>query len=376
MAAANANQPEGALRLMEECAEEGDSVACFMSALWYRNGEGGPMNPERSAHWIARLLELAEKGNFEAQWEVGQSYRFGNLLPRDVQRANYWLERAAAGGYGEAQHHLASYFELGWYGYPLDPAKVAEWYQRAFNQEHPETLYLFAMRKYVNGQPTEEAISLLRKAADKGFEQAQHMLDPNPPRQPMTRRSAKFSLAMDAYNIDKPERALRLMEECAEEGNSTACFNTALWYRAGRGTPVNTERSSQWIVRLVELAEHGNVEAQRNVELCYRFGEILPRDIEQANEWLERAAAGGCAQAQHDLASYYEDGRYGYPVDTAKAAKWYQRALDQEHPETLYLFAIENFADGQPTEKAIGLLRKAADKGFKQAEFLLQSCLH
>jgi uncharacterized protein len=146
MAASDANQPERALQLMEKCAEEGDPAACCMTVLWYREGEGAPVNEQRSALWIARLVELAEQGNLKAQCEVEQSYRFGNLLPHNIERANAWMERAASSGCGKEQHQLGSCYEYGQYGYPVDPAKAALWYQRAFEQEHPETLYLFAIR--------------------------------------------------------------------------------------------------------------------------------------------------------------------------------------------------------------------------------------
>ena len=177
MAAYDADDESLALHLMEECAEAGEPAACFTMALWCSGKQGMPADQECSARWLARFQELAENGNLEAQWDLGQNYRFGNLLPRDIERANEWLERAAEGGYGEAQHHLAWYYEYGQYDYPVDPAEAAKWYQRAFEQEHPETLYLFAVRQFKDGQPTEEAIRLLRKAADKGFRQAEHVLN-------------------------------------------------------------------------------------------------------------------------------------------------------------------------------------------------------
>jgi uncharacterized protein len=176
MEAYDNNQPELALRMMEKCAELGDPVACYLTALWYKNGKGAHANLERSTQWLARLEELAEQGNLEAQWELGQHYRFGDLLPRNVERANYWLERAAEGGFGEAQHHLAWYFEMGQYGYPVDAGAAERWYRRAFEQEHPETLYLFALKQFRDGRPTEEAVRLLKKAADKGFKQAAQVL--------------------------------------------------------------------------------------------------------------------------------------------------------------------------------------------------------
>lgn len=176
MQAYDNDQPEVALHLMEECAKQGDPAACFTVALWYRNGEGTPIDLERSAYWLARLQELAEQGNVEAQWDLGQNYRFANLLPLKIDLANYWLEQAAEGGHGEAQHHLAWYYETGQYNYPIDLVAAAKWYKHAFEQEHPETLYMYAIRLFRDGQPSDEAIGLLRRAANKGFKQADDCL--------------------------------------------------------------------------------------------------------------------------------------------------------------------------------------------------------
>lgn len=176
MSAYDEDRNEDALRLMENCAELGDPVACYLTALWYRNGEGIPTDLQRSGEWLRRLEKLADHGNVEAQWEVGQHYRFGDLLPLNIGRANRWLEAAAENGWGEAQHHLAWYLETGQYGYAEDKQAAEQWYQRAFEQEHPETLYTFALRELKGGRVTEKAIALLKRAAKKGFKQAAQVL--------------------------------------------------------------------------------------------------------------------------------------------------------------------------------------------------------
>jgi TPR repeat protein len=71
---------ELALHLMEKCAEQSDPAACFLVASWYYNGEGTVVNIERSAQWLARAERIADEGNTDAQWELGQHYRFGGLL--------------------------------------------------------------------------------------------------------------------------------------------------------------------------------------------------------------------------------------------------------------------------------------------------------
>lgn len=81
-------------------------------------------------------------------------------------------------------------------------------------------------------------------------------------------------------------------------------------------------------------------------------------------------------EAQHHLAWYLETDQHGYAQDKQAAEQWYQRSLEQEHPEMLYTFALHEFKGGKITEKAIALLRRAADKGFKQAEHVLREYTH
>lgn len=176
MQAYDQGRASDALRLMEICAAQGEPVACYLAALWYRDGEGAAPDAKKSAHWLKELVRLAEGDDAEAQWELSSHYRWGDLLPLDHTEANRWLERAAENGWGDAQHHLAWYLETGQYGYLVDSEASEQWYRRAFEQEHPETLYTFGLREFKDGKITEKAIALLTKAADKGFKQAAHVL--------------------------------------------------------------------------------------------------------------------------------------------------------------------------------------------------------
>lgn len=138
-------------------------------ALWLDTGEGLKKSKRRSKYWLSRLEQLAEDDNPDAQWELGQNHRFGNLVELDIERANYWLERAAKAGHGDAQHHLAWYYETGQHGYPVDTGLAEEWYGRALTSGNPETLYMFAMRVFTGGQPSDEVVRLMQEAAAKNF---------------------------------------------------------------------------------------------------------------------------------------------------------------------------------------------------------------
>ena len=166
-----------AFSLMKKCAEGGHPSACFFLALMYRSGQGVVRDDERYEYWLAQLLKIAEEGDSLAQWEVSCNIRWGNHFPLDTARANYWLEKAAEGGHGEAQHLLAWYYEYGLYDYPVDSAASEHWYQRAFRQGNPETLYHLALREFEDGKPNSGAVALLRRAADMGFLQAVEVLN-------------------------------------------------------------------------------------------------------------------------------------------------------------------------------------------------------
>lgn len=176
MQASDEGRHADAARLMERCAKRGDPVACYFMALWCRDGEGVRASDVQKQHWMDELERLAESGHSQAQWELGQSLRFGNVFSHDIRRANCWLERAAESGWAEAQHQLAWYLETGQYGYEVNPEAAGEWYRRALDQGHPETLYTFALREFEKDKLTEKAVALLTQAADGGFQQAVHVL--------------------------------------------------------------------------------------------------------------------------------------------------------------------------------------------------------
>jgi len=53
------------------------------------------------------LNSLVQKNNAEAQYALGYMYRYGQGLPRNNERANYWITLAAKNGCIKAQTALA-----------------------------------------------------------------------------------------------------------------------------------------------------------------------------------------------------------------------------------------------------------------------------
>ena len=68
-------------------------------------------------------------------------------------------------------------------------------------------------------------------------------------------------------------------------------------------------------------AEQGLAEAQHNLAMCYAEGRGVQQDDEEAVVWSRRAAEQGDALAQFSLALMYGMGR-GVPQDNIEAHKW------------------------------------------------------
>ncbi len=78
---------------------------------------------------------LARMGDREAQFNLGQMYRRGEGVPRDLVQARRWYEAAAAQGFDEAQYQLGVVWETG-NGVPADLMEARQWYARAARAGH------------------------------------------------------------------------------------------------------------------------------------------------------------------------------------------------------------------------------------------------
>ena len=88
----------------------------------------------------AQLMDLvndrmarAERGDAEAQFELGIMYENGEGLPEDHSEAANWYRKAAEQGHAQAQLFLGLMYEEG-KGLPEDHAEAANWYGKAAEQ--------------------------------------------------------------------------------------------------------------------------------------------------------------------------------------------------------------------------------------------------
>jgi TPR repeat protein len=104
-------------------AERGDVNAQFELGERYATGRGVSQNHIEAAKWFRKA---ADQGMREAQYNLGFLYASGQGFPADYVEAVRWYRKAADQGLGEAQRLLGNAYFLG-DGVPRDYARAHMW---------------------------------------------------------------------------------------------------------------------------------------------------------------------------------------------------------------------------------------------------------
>ena len=122
--------------------------------------------------------------------------------------------------------------------------------------------------------------------------------------------------------------AVQWYRKAASQGYAPAQRNLGYMYGEGLGVQADREEA----LRLARLAaDQGEADAISTVGYHYRHGlGGLRQDHVEAVRWFERAAAGGSAFGQANLATMYEDG-LGVPQNHAEAVRLYDLAAAREN---------------------------------------------
>jgi TPR repeat protein len=198
---------------------------------------------------IEDLRIAAEKGDAEAQYNLGSAYYAGKRVSKNLTEAVKWVRKASEQGNADAQTFLGWLYEEG-KGVPKNLVEAVKWYQKAAEQGSAYAQHNLGFC-YENGRGVQknmvEAIKWYRKAAEQGTEEAQHAL--------------------------------------------------AQCYALGEGVSENVAEAIKWYRK---AAEQGFADSQRNLGVCYKYGVGVPKDEVEALAWLNIAAGNGNQLAMKD----------------------------------------------------------------------------
>ena len=127
--AADPPDNEGALRWTQKAADKGDPEAQDNLGTLYRLGKGVDPDLAKAREWYRKA---GEQGYAPAENNLGMMYRLGAGGPPDYERAFGWLHRAADHGIATAKFNIGAMYALG-LGAAKDPVEAYVWYSRALS---------------------------------------------------------------------------------------------------------------------------------------------------------------------------------------------------------------------------------------------------
>ena len=180
------------------------------------------------------------------------------------------IKTKAAAGAASAEYELGRAYEMG-KGVPQDAGRAAAWY---------------------------------RKAAEQGDAKAQNSLG---------------VLYWVGEGVEKDKKtAVQWYRKSARQGDANAMFNLGAAYYNGEGVNLNDSLALAWFLLASEAGSASGEDAVRRsqqehrqwsfndacltIGQMYEKGEELPRNLDLAMKWYRKAADGGDAQAQLNLA--------------------------------------------------------------------------
>jgi len=153
---------------------------------------------------------LAEKGDADAAFNLGQAYRLGRGVPTNLGAAATWFERAAAKGHVDAQTTLGlMLFENG------DRVSGIRWLKQSAEKGDPRAMLVYGTALFNGDGAKKDPIlgyAFVSRAAAQGLAPAQATLDQLDQIIPLEMRKKGLAIAMAKAKTapppsSKPERA-------------------------------------------------------------------------------------------------------------------------------------------------------------------------
>ncbi len=216
-------------------------VLVMLLALWCGFTFQAPGQATESERQIfARTKASAEKGNAEAQLQLGALYAGGVGVRKDLEKAAKWHRKAAEQGLARAQYQLGLDYSAG-DGVKLSLPESVRWY---------------------------------RKAADQGLVQAQYEMG----------LCCLFGRGIPDDGVG----AVEWFHKAARQGSAIAEYQIGICYLEGTGVAKDITEGIKWIQT---AAWKGVAPAQNKFGECFVKGQGVPKDLVQAYKWFALAAA-------------------------------------------------------------------------------------
>lgn len=261
-------QPAGTYADMLPLAEAGQPDAEFRVGQMLEHGIGVEKDISKAADWYHRS---AEHGVTSAMLSYGLLLRAGQGAGKDDVAGAAWIMKAAEAGQPTAQAHLGTIYRTGT-GLPRNIIKAREWFLRSAQGGSGIGMFNLAMLSFdPNDGAVDEALGRewLQKSAQTGFPPAQGVL------------AAKLSVGVNGFAKD-PAQAFDLAKTAADKGDPLGAATLGDLYSHGDGRPQDSAEAVKWYG---VAARRGQAYAQFRLAKAYLSGQGTAHDASQALLW-------------------------------------------------------------------------------------------
>jgi len=122
------------------------------------------------------LIKKAEKGDIEAQYQVGYMFANGKGVPQNGKESAKWFHKAAIKGHSKAQYNIGLLYYKDSHS-KRNAEKAIEWFTKASEQGYTDSTFMLGLI-YMGGKSgikdTEKGFNYLYKSAVKGHPEGQN----------------------------------------------------------------------------------------------------------------------------------------------------------------------------------------------------------
>lgn len=224
---------------------------------------------------VAIWRPLAEKGDADAEFNLGQAYRLGRGVPINLAAAKTWFERAANQGHVDAETTLGLLlFQNG------DQPEGLGWLKKAAQQGEPRALLVYGTALVNGDSVTQDPIlgyAYVSRAAAEGLEPAKQTLAQLDQLLPIADRKRGMEIATQLSKsapapTSKAERpASRIVQNVAPKSTkkptpkppskSAAATPSAPKLEVAAASPEAAPAKGDWRIQLGAFSKKSNAEA-------------------------------------------------------------------------------------------------------------------
>ena len=338
------------------------------SYVWYRIGKmhchglGTKQNYERAFEWF---LQSATEGNKLSQYSIANLYYYGNGVEKDLSQAFFWYRKSSSQGQPYASYAIAQMYNKGEYVNQSEET-AQRYYKDALSgflelqskDQVDDNLFYKIGMMYKNGLGADinmdKAIDNLKRSAE------------------MNNRNGLYeygkALLLGEHIPQDKEKAAQLLEKAIKLENINAKRFLALEYISGKHLEQNMEKG---LAMLTECADGGDTFACYKLGRIYFEGETVPHDLDKAEKYL--LSAEDNEFTQHALGKLYlQKEKY----DIQKAIDYFEKSANKNMWSSyqlgrLYLFGAEGLEKDKG--KAVEWLTKSANDGNEYAQNMLDN---